>query len=394
MHVSDDWASAIRTLTEIGKPAVPSLIVALDEEQRDHPISKLAFALRAIGDPRAVPALIRAIPRTLLPGRSDFGLRIADPELLAFMQRHDLTPSNEGDDFDYGRAFREVAGALQRLTGTNQGDMELNWVHFGETAAQQRIQRKLFYDLAERWAKWWSENWQQFDVDESFASVRLPALAAEEFVAAATTLPAHQQLGLVGHRSEWIVEPANISGRRCFVDLDTARQGDWPSELGALDETSDISQTAVNWARERGFDLVGLRKQVEGFAEPVYCLQPLGMKAWEISPEEQRELGRAMRGEIPYPLGKPVELMAPRPAPYEGPDQNELGGTAFLFLTPEGTAGLLRMTAQVTDTNVQIGRPSTREDQFSPVGFYRGAKVSFAVMAETDRPQVLASNGT
>lgn len=393
MHVADDWAIAIQTLTEVGKPAVPALIAALDEEQRDHPMSKLAFALRAIGDPRAVPSLIRAIPRTLLPSRSDFGLRIADPELLAFMQLHDLTSSNEGDDFDYGRAFREVVGALQRLTGTNQGDMELNWVHFGETASQQRIQRKLFYDLAERWAQWWSKNWQQLGVDQSYADVRLPALEPEAVAAAATTLPVHKRLGLVGHRGEWIVEPANVSGRRCFVDLDTARQGDWPSELGAFDKTSEISQPASNWAREQGFDLVGVRTQVEGFGEPIYCLQPLGMKVWEITPEEQRELGRAMLGEIPYPLGKPVELLSPRPEPYKGPDKYELGGTAFLFLTQEGTAGLLRMTAQVTDTNVQIGRPSTRDDQFSPVGFYRGAKVSFAVMAETDRPQAKSSRG-
>ena len=63
----DIYARQIRQLAEIGKPAVPALTAALDKTSRDTEMRLLAFTLRAIGDPRAVPALIRAIPKTLLP---------------------------------------------------------------------------------------------------------------------------------------------------------------------------------------------------------------------------------------------------------------------------------------------------------------------------------------
>ncbi|MHB8901223.1 MAG: carboxypeptidase regulatory-like domain-containing protein, partial [Thermoguttaceae bacterium] len=56
------WAAAIRELIMIGKPAVPQLIAELDRTERPQTLSALGFALRGIGDPQAVPVLIRAIP--------------------------------------------------------------------------------------------------------------------------------------------------------------------------------------------------------------------------------------------------------------------------------------------------------------------------------------------
>jgi len=111
------WAPAIRALARIGQPAVPPLIEELDRTTEERALRSLAFTLRAIGDPRAVPALIRAIPRTLVDDRGDFGLHVDDPELLAFMQRHDVDPREGGQVFAFGRPYREIAGALHALTG-------------------------------------------------------------------------------------------------------------------------------------------------------------------------------------------------------------------------------------------------------------------------------------
>ena len=91
------WARAIKYLVDHKDEGLPAVIKQLDAESRDHAISKLAFALRAMGDARAVPALIRALPRTLQPGRSDFGLElIEDAALLSFMQRNDQTGKERG----------------------------------------------------------------------------------------------------------------------------------------------------------------------------------------------------------------------------------------------------------------------------------------------------------
>ena len=113
--------------------------------------------------------------------------------------------------------------------------------------------------------------------------------------------------------------PRYVEARRLAEELDRV------SELGTA------SERAKQWAQEQGFDLVGIRCQPAGYESPLYCLQPIDLKVWEISPEEQSQLPRAMRGEIPYPLGRPVDLIVPRKQEYEGPNKNELGGTAFLF---------------------------------------------------------------
>ena len=57
----------MRELVAVGGNAVPQLCAELDLTTEDRMLRRLAFALRAIGDPPAIPALIRAIPRTLVP---------------------------------------------------------------------------------------------------------------------------------------------------------------------------------------------------------------------------------------------------------------------------------------------------------------------------------------
>ena len=83
---------AIRELIRIGKPAVARLADELDRTESNHDLRDFGFVLRGIGDPRAVPALIRAIPRLAQPVGSDCGYEIKnDPELLKFMQENDNT---------------------------------------------------------------------------------------------------------------------------------------------------------------------------------------------------------------------------------------------------------------------------------------------------------------
>ena len=124
-HTVDEtelWCMLMRELVVIGMDAVPQLCAELDQTDKDRAIRRMAFALRAIGDPRAVPALIRALPRTLLPSASDYGLIVADSELTAFMQKHSLRAKVGGTHFDFSRAVREVSGALKTLTNQDLHD--------------------------------------------------------------------------------------------------------------------------------------------------------------------------------------------------------------------------------------------------------------------------------
>jgi hypothetical protein len=116
----EEWAQTIRELTTIGKPAVPELVAELDRADRDSTLRSLAFTLRAIGDPRAVPALIRAIPKALRPPGSDCGLSITDPELRAFMLTHQNYKDDKGKHVASGRPVNEIlrAGENQQPSRT------------------------------------------------------------------------------------------------------------------------------------------------------------------------------------------------------------------------------------------------------------------------------------
>ena len=101
----------MRELVAIGPAAVPPLCAELDRTTEDQTLRRLAFALRAIGDARAAPALIRAIPRTLVPASSDYGLIVGDGALAEFMQTHDLREGPQrGQYFSFGRAPRDQRG--------------------------------------------------------------------------------------------------------------------------------------------------------------------------------------------------------------------------------------------------------------------------------------------
>ena len=52
-------------------------------------------AVLRIGDVRAVPALIRAIPKTLQAGGGDFAFSLDDADLGAFMSSHDVDEARE-----------------------------------------------------------------------------------------------------------------------------------------------------------------------------------------------------------------------------------------------------------------------------------------------------------
>ena len=109
-HTVDEtelWCLLMQELVAIGSDAVPQLCSELDRATESGMLRRLGFALRAIGDRRAVPALIRAIPKTLLPASSDFGLIVGDKKLTEFMETHDLDKGMGGRYFGLGRPVRE-----------------------------------------------------------------------------------------------------------------------------------------------------------------------------------------------------------------------------------------------------------------------------------------------
>lgn len=179
------WGLALRVLIQTGKPAVPKLIWELDHvdhlANRGHELRALGYVLRGIGDPRAVPALVRALPRTLQPLYSDCGMGIPfDRDLLAFLQRHDHDQTDGGDSFSYGRPINEVLPALRKLTGQpgivpgpkeNPDFKDIRGVFLGGSPKEVRKKQVLFLRFAQQWADWWSKHWKAHVKDEAEAQL-------------------------------------------------------------------------------------------------------------------------------------------------------------------------------------------------------------------------------
>ena len=341
-HPAEAWGNAVRTLVEVGEPVVPKLIETLDEQKEDHPIRRLAFTLRAIGDNRAIPALIRAIPRTHQPPASDYGLEVDDKELGVFLKEHQT--QNDGKLLTYGRALSETFRTLQRMSkGESFGEMELIFVHKQGTSAQQAMQQKQFQRVAEEWADWWENNWEDFVSDSRYAKAGLAKRETENDPGkspAKVSFPAGPDVRLVDGSSGVIVSAHQMGQRDALLDLDTNRQARWPNHLPMFHRNADFSQEAWDWFRAEGFDLVGF---LEGVEPPSlnYNAKLLDLRVWEITEQDVKDLPKSMAGEIPYPLSKEVEKL--EPLHNKGGVYGDVKGKPYLFKTREGTTGLLRI---------------------------------------------------
>jgi hypothetical protein len=368
-HTVDEtelWCTLMRELVAIGPGAVPQLCAELDQTREDRALRRLAFALRAINDPRAVPALIRALPKTLLPGSSDYGLIVEDKDLTAFMQKHDLDSGAGGTLFDLGRPVREVCGALSRLTGQTTNDAELFGIHLSEDPRRQAGQRRFFERKAERWQTWWETHWREFTNDTAYQKVNLNV--TDE----ALSTP-RKALGpdarLVGETIGDTLSPAIQEGQhaRHFYDLDTGFQPKWPAQI-PKDESRFNEKQLADWAAENGVDLMCITHRDADGTE-TFVLRSFGMKVWEISPRELRNLETLIAaGKLPE--GREVgELLM-----HYDPETQQLepdADAAFLFVTREGNMGLIETTDRVTKTanlNGLAGGPPRG------LGFFKGVQ--------------------
>jgi len=127
----------------MGVPAVPELITELRQTERWLSKSLIAFTLRAIGDRRAVPALIEVLGRSKY--RGECGVYVKDDELASFMLECQHRPPADGDrkakQVIIAGPVVEIVKALNKITGHSEGP-EM----FSPEAAEA---------VKRRWQRWW-----------------------------------------------------------------------------------------------------------------------------------------------------------------------------------------------------------------------------------------------
>jgi ankyrin repeat protein len=149
-ETSDAWVTAIRDVSEIGAPAMPSVVAELRRTGRPYERSGLAMALRAIDDPRSIPGLIDALADCPF-GPNDYGgERTGDPALTHFMlsiQDNNMQFDVHAIGFNVGRPVNEIRRTLEALAGLEASPHPIT--------ADARSQ---YQEAADRWRHWWDNN--------------------------------------------------------------------------------------------------------------------------------------------------------------------------------------------------------------------------------------------
>ena len=247
---------------------MPELVAELDRTDRDATSRSLAFCLRAIGDARAIPALIRAIPKRLRPSGSDCGVTIADPDLRSFMLAHqNHKHSNEQDTLvACGRPVNEIIPALERISTHREppdvGDADpLRHVSLGGTAEQQAQQRALFEQRQKLWQRWWSEHWHEFVTREELQSVELPKRDQDLVEMAGLArygvlFPTGAQVRLGPVRMLRLTHAIYWNGKS-HLDFDTGRIFEQYEGMNAADwgQPAEFSSRISGWHQHNGIDI-------------------------------------------------------------------------------------------------------------------------------------------
>lgn len=374
----DPWLETLKSIVDLGPEAVPELIEELDATEDNMMLRCIGFTLRAINDKRAVPALIRAIPKTLRERGSDMGCRAEGEELAKFAQKHDLDRPDEGKEYGFGRPVREIIGALRKLTGKKFDELQLFDISYEGTAAQKRMKRKIFDRTAKTWAQWWDGNAKDFVEDVAYWKVNLPEPPAEE---AGGPLPGGRYK-TTGGGSNWILQSVfNAKARTVFYDFDTGRTAALPKKWRGDKELEKRMHEIVAWAAEEGYDMMGTEYVAAG-GRKYFALRNLGMKAWELpaedwkkeydtfTVEEQQKRGVAATGELLLHFDPDKKSYAPEAI------------APFFCITREGTPGLIYVGIEVQDDSLKPGGISMGDDELDPVAFYKGRRFGYSEFEE------------
>jgi RNA polymerase sigma factor (sigma-70 family) len=375
----DEWAGVLRELIQLGPKAVPELIAEMDATHDEAMLRCLAFVVRGIGDKRALPALIRALPKTCVSPGSDYGFIANDPDLLAFMQKHDMENTQPGGThYAFGRAVNEFRVTLQRWTRAKQGEDEIVNVFLEGTPRQQYLQRSLYHRCAERWAKWWEVHWKEHVKDERYARVNLAPLSEEP--GAGNGFPHGPDVKLNERRAGHVLEAGrNPKAKHVFLDLDTGRQRGLPAHLRAAAGQPERLDDILAWASREGFDLMGTEYRLPGEENTHYVLRGIGLALWQIETERWKTLEEELRDKGPLNMGTRTDgLLAPFDAA-RGQYLPEETAT-FLFQTREGSYGAIFVGVEVHDDSLKAGGAAPADIELSPIAFYKGRRFAYVIV--------------
>jgi beta-lactamase regulating signal transducer with metallopeptidase domain len=381
----EPWAKLLRELISLGPEAIPELIEELDSTNDDRMLRCLGFSLRAIGDKRAVPALIRAIPKTLRPSSSDMGLRIDNDETLQkFMQKYDLDDMGSGNEYGFGRPVREIFGALESLSGQKFNDRELNSIYRGGLPSQNYAREVMFHRNASTWRDWWEQTGSADVADASYKKVNLPPLPASQPAVTPLDKVLKKNGGASGHMLTSIHKAGTYPKE--FYDLDTGRYANLPERWHGKSLSAEDIVEILKWAAEEGFDMMG-DEYKDDKGNTVFAIRTIGLQAWQLDGSRWKSLPPKFTSEELISEGQPVAgewlLFRDGESGQIDPQKN----APFFFVTRERTPGVLYVGIPVIDDSLKPGGLINGDNDLDPVAFSKGRRFGFEELIPAEQKE-------
>ncbi len=130
---------------------------------------------------------------------------------------------------------------------------------------------------------------------------------------------------------------------------------------------------------KEGLDIRGINYAPPGSSQSYYAIQGLGLRAWQVDNSHYETIENDLKANKVPPLDRPTTLLMdldPMTKTYQ--PENE---ATFLFVTREGTTGILQVTNLVTELlrPDDFGKPAQPK---LPRGFFRGVKFQYKFLIE------------
>ena len=340
-----EWVQVIKELAGAGKSAVPALVAELDASRRDGEQRLLILTLRTIGDSRAIPALIGALPR-VSPAALPYEFPAADPDTRDFLAKNTIAHSSAEywgfSTLDAG--ITQCNAALEALTRHSEGREAITSGARSDDPAEVKRDQALRDDLADRWAQWWKLHHKELLSDADLASLDTARTDLVNPAGLARFGPVFPPNLHAGALHDATLQITGTWDSPAYIDFDAARvlqhnQG-WRN-INALDvEKGD-------WIAQAGVDAYArLTRPVDRAATSRLCmLEARGLTAWPVSNDRFDHIDAELAANKPLNLGNagPSELLVPADEKTGTPHYTDYPAT-FLIATREGGRGILQIT--------------------------------------------------
>ncbi|HVT79242.1 MAG TPA: M56 family metallopeptidase, partial [Phycisphaerae bacterium] len=348
----EETYAAARELIEIGKPAVPDLCAELYHKPGGQAASVIAFTLRNIRDPRAVPALIDALGNTSISG-SDCGDRIYDKDLWQFVVAHSMFGGDKYPEFSAPRADRAIIDALHLLTNHTVSEKKIYIAGDGtpEHVQAAKDARKADMDL---WKQWWNEHSKELVTADAMAEMKTwpegedPVLTAGE-AKFGVLFPTGKDARLSPVHDIFLEQKGEFDSRT-YIDLDTGRT--FAYDEGLTEKELAEPNHFITWWRRMGIDAVAqggmMNADSKDPAKPEHFVMGLDgaeLRVWQIANSRWDTFGDEVASGKPISRGK---FAASAQILNRNLDTGDLENwtdfpRTYLFWTREGGRGILQI---------------------------------------------------